>query len=79
MTRSLILGQIGDPLDEVFEGSAKPVKSPHNEGIPSPDVVEGVGEAFSFRFGAADDVSVDFQAASRTQRVLLKMKVLLVG
>jgi hypothetical protein len=36
--------QFSDSLYEVFEGSAKPVKPPHNEGIPCPDVVEGFGE-----------------------------------
>ena len=35
--------QIGDPLDEVFEGAAKSIKPPDDEGILCPDVVEGFG------------------------------------
>ena len=32
--------QIGDPLDEVFEGSSKPVKAPDDKGIPFPDEIQ---------------------------------------
>jgi hypothetical protein len=33
--------QIGDPLNQVFEGSTKPVKPPNDEGIPVSDVLQG--------------------------------------
>ena len=32
--------QFSDPLNEVFEGAAKAIKSPDNQGIPSPDVIQ---------------------------------------
>jgi hypothetical protein len=35
--------KLGYPLDEIFERAAKPVKPPDDEGIPRPDVVEGLG------------------------------------
>jgi hypothetical protein len=31
--------QIGDPLNQVFEGSTKPVKPPDDKGIPIPDEI----------------------------------------
>jgi hypothetical protein len=38
--------QFSDPLDEVFEGSAKPIKPPDDQGIPCPDIVDGFGQSF---------------------------------
>ena len=32
--------QLGDPLNEVFEGAAKAIQSPHNQGIPAPDDID---------------------------------------
>jgi hypothetical protein len=36
--------KIGDPLNEVFEGSAKAIQAPDNQGVPVSDIVEGFGQ-----------------------------------
>ena len=34
--------QLGDPLNEVFEGAAKAIQPPDDERIPAPDVAERI-------------------------------------
>src|SRR5687768_12666155 len=71
--------QIGDPLDEVFEGAAKAVKPPDNKGISRPDVVKRLGQAFSLFGCAAYHIGEDFETAGGIQRVLLEMQMLFVS
>ena len=71
--------KLGNPFNEIFEGSAKPVKPPDHEGIPVPDVGECLSQAFALGFGAADGIREDFQTAGSIESVLLKMQVLFSG
>ena len=71
--------KLGNPLNEVFEGAAKPVKPPDNEGIPVPDVVERFSKPLALRLYATYRIGEDFQAAGRSERVLLEMQVLFGG
>jgi hypothetical protein len=53
--------QLCEPLDEVLEGTAKPVKPPDNKNISLPDVVEGFVQAFALELGAANNIGEDFK------------------
>jgi len=68
--------KLGNAFNEIFEGTAKPIKPPDNEGVPVPDVVECLGQAFALCFRAADGIREDFEATGRSEGVLLEVEVL---
>ena len=72
----ILVIQLGNAFNEVFEGAAKPIKPPDNERVPIPDVAECLGQAFALCLCAADGIREDFQAAGRIECVLLEVEVL---
>jgi hypothetical protein len=50
-------------LNQVFQGSTKPVKSPDDQGIPFPEVREGFIYAWAGGGNTAHMVNEDFFAA----------------
>src|SRR5688500_10139439 len=59
----LMTMQLGDPLDEVFERAAKPVKPPDDKRIPLPDVGKRLGKTLALGLCPAYCVGEDFEAA----------------
>jgi len=61
-----------DGLDEVFEGAAKPVEAPDDEGIPGPQLRDGLLEAVAVCDGAGGGVGEDPVATRALERVSLQ-------
>ena len=47
--------EAGDRLDEVLEGSAKPIQAPDDQSVACPDVVEGFVQSGALRSALAPD------------------------
>ena len=71
--------EMGNCFNEMFEGAAQPIQPPDNEGIPFPDILQRLLEAFALRFCPADDIGVDFGAPDLLQGIFLQIKGLFAG
>ena len=59
--------------------STQPIQAPHNHAITRIQIIEQARQFRSFYLGTGDLVAVDDLTASRRQRVMLKIKSLIVG
>src|SRR4051812_43565395 len=71
--------EFANRLDEMLEGSAKPIQPPDRDRIPCTDVGNRLLEPFTLRLRPACGVSEDFGAAGFLERVQLEIQGLICG
>jgi hypothetical protein len=63
----------GHNLKKVFQGATQPVKLPHGQHVPYPQIVQCLSQAGAFYRSAAGSVSKDTAAPSLGERIPLKV------